>query len=96
MVMTKYSRADNNADEIVDVLVQLGCRVTRLTNVGGGVPDLLVCTGSRDLCLIEVKQPGQNLRPNQVVFAKTWPVWVVHTVDEAIRAYNHTIRGVKP
>jgi hypothetical protein len=86
-------RADLNQDEIVNVLVKLGCRVLKLTQVGQGCPDLLVKAAGNTLLLMEVKQPGGKLRPQQVIFANEWPVYVVHDVDEAVRAVNKAVRG---
>lgn len=52
--MRYRSRVDANHHAVVSALRQIGCSVTDLSRVGGGVPDLLVGYHGRTL-LVEVK-----------------------------------------
>ena len=100
MTARRAARVDDNHAEIVAALRRVGCSVCDLSAVGGGVPDLLVGIGNRNI-LIEVKSPDAYrvdgvtlLRPNsktvlaQAAWRADWrgPVKVVQSVDEALRA----------
>lgn len=69
---------DANHDLIVDAYEDRGCVVKSLHRVGDGCPDLLVLVGSQ-LALVEVKSPKGKLKPEQEMFARTWPVRVVRS-----------------
>jgi hypothetical protein len=68
--------------------------VLSLAAVASGCPDLLVYRkveyyDEQDFFLLEVKNPagrGTMLTPDQVKFHKEWPVTVVTTPEEALRA----------
>ncbi len=79
------AKADDNAQEIMLALRQVGCSVQRLSEPG--VPDLLVARNGR-LWLMEVKKPKGKLTPIQKEWHANWqaPVYVVHSVDEALHA----------
>lgn len=93
--MRRAAKIDGTQTAIVDALRAAGCRVLSLAACGNGVPDLLVkhpvwCffSGER-LILMEVKNPkgkGIALTERQVRFHAEWPVVVVTSVDEALRA----------
>lgn len=80
-------RTDQNQNEIVAGLRNLGFDVFVASNVGGGFPDLVVGCRGRTL-LLEVKQPGQahRLTPAEAIFHSEWrgQVDVVTTLDEAL------------
>lgn len=78
-------KLDANHNEIAEALRACGASVQSLADVGGGVTDLLV--GFRGMnFLLEVKQPGEELRPNQRRWHNLWrgQVATVHTIDEAL------------
>jgi Holliday junction resolvase len=82
-------RVDGNHAEIVAALRKVGCAVLDLSRVGKGCPDLLVSrrTGfGRDLVLLEVKTAKGQQNAAQREFEKQgWPVFVVKTVEDALR-----------
>ncbi len=74
--MRRKAKVDDNQQEIVRLLRQLGCSVKSLAAVGGGCPDLLVGTQGKNL-LIEVKDGAKaksrrKLTTDQQEFHKTW------------------------
>jgi len=88
--MRLAARVDENQKCIVSGLRQSGASVLSLAAVGKGCPDLLVLRSGR-LYLLEIKNPEkppsqQRLTKDQVAFHKIWPVSVVRTVEEAIKA----------
>lgn len=83
-------RTDGNQGSLVAYLRTLGCSVEVLSDVGRGVPDLLV-----GLCgvnaLAEVKDPAQplsarRLTPDQAEWHRAWrgQVTVLETEDDAL------------
>lgn len=69
--MRRARKVDANQAEIVAALRAAGCSVEVLSDVGRGVPDLLV--GHRlENYLIEVKQPGEHLTEAQVAWRYQW------------------------
>jgi hypothetical protein len=92
MVNEQPHRADSNQAEIVKALRKAGCSVLILSQVGGGVPDLLV--GFMDVLdrfnlLLEVKSPDGRLSSEQKIWHEGWkgprPI-VVRSIDEALEA----------
>ena len=66
----------------------MGASVLSLAAVGKGCPDLLVYRAGR-LFMLEVKDgdkppSARKLTPDQVIFHRIWPVYVVKNVEEAI------------
>lgn len=95
--MRRAAATDANQQEIVDALRGAGCSVQCLHTVGGGVPGLLVGRRARvlgcamTLYLLEVKDgakppSARRLTPDQADWHRHWPVAVVTSVDEALRA----------
>lgn len=82
-------RVDANQKEIVQALRDAGCTVEVLSDVGRGVPDLLVGLRCRNF-LLEVKVPGEDLTEDQVKWHGKWRglAKVVRSVEEAIDAVN--------
>lgn len=86
--MRRAAKVDHTQQAIVDALRAAGCKVQSLAAVHAGVPDLLVRLPWA-LYLLEVKNPagrGTALTPDQVKFHAEWPVTVVTTPEEALRA----------
>ena len=91
--MPRYAaKTDKNQTEIVQSLRASGCCVLSLAAVGKGCPDLLVSRADT-LYLLEVKRgdlppsAGRNrLSEQQVAFHSEWPVSVVCSPDEALKA----------
>lgn len=86
-------RNDANHAEIVKALRKAGVAVKSLAGVGGGMPDLLVAF-RKVTALVEVKVPGEKLRPSQETFINGWPgvVCVVTTPEEAVLAVYEAAR----
>ena len=77
-------RTDHNQSEIIKAFEALGCTVFDLSNVGGGLCDLLVGLVGVNL-LVEIKKPKGKLTPAQTDFFETWKgqKGIVTTIDEA-------------
>ncbi len=91
--MRRAAKVDATQAAIVKALRDAGCKVLSLAACGKGVPDLLVRRPEIHvpdyLCFLEVKNPkgrGTALTPDQVKFHAEWPVTVVTTPEEALRA----------
>lgn len=89
--MRKAAKRDKNEREIIETLTAIGCTVQQLS--AKGVPDLLVGfqdpeTGQPTNLLMEIKDKGGTLTPDQVAWINTWEgqVYVVYTVQEALLA----------
>lgn len=90
--MRMKGKVDANQKEIVDALRRVGASVVSLSNVGNGVPDLLVGFNGRT-CLLEVKDGSkppshQHLTDAQLDFISKWrgsSIAIVNSVDGALR-----------
>jgi hypothetical protein len=74
--MRLQHRADANQPDIVKALRQIGCSVAIISNVGGGVGDLLVGRNQKTL-LLEVKDGSKSpseraLTPGEKKFVESW------------------------
>ena len=85
--MRRASKADGNQPDIVKRLRSVGVKVYHTHQVGGGFPDLL-CWARGRFFLVEVKELGEGLNPNQVVFFAECPgeLHIARTPDEAVLA----------
>lgn len=86
--MRRARRVDANQAEIVKALRSAGRFVEVLSDVGRGVPDLLVSWSGKCL-LLEVKVPGAKLTPDELEWHRKWlgpSVAVVRSVGEALEA----------
>jgi len=85
--MRRAARVDGNHHEITQALRRVGCRVMSLAALGSGCPDLLVrLPGHGDLMLMEVKSTRGKMNAAQRAFeGEGWPVFVVRSVDEALK-----------
>lgn len=85
--MRKYGRVDAIQREVVDALRSVGASVEILSDVGNGVPDLLVGIFGRNL-LMECKSEDGNLSPDQEEWIDSWkgshPA-VVRSAEDALR-----------
>ena len=96
--MRKYGKVDTNHRAIVDALRASGALVISLASQGGGVPDILVYTGSRSVTgefkLLEVKGPNGKLTEDQSKFMVLgWPVHIVRSPQGALDAVWGVERG---
>lgn len=89
--MRRKARVDDNQQEIVAALRQVGCSVISLAPVGGGCPDILCGFQGRNI-LMELKDGSKSpsrrkLTADQQGFHATWngQIAVVKNVKEAIR-----------
>jgi hypothetical protein len=95
-VIRRAAKVDDNHNDIVDALREAHCLVVSLAAVGKGVPDLLVCSPyfsiHESLLLLEVKDgskppSARRLTKDEEAFrAAGWPVVVVTSVEEALKA----------
>lgn len=90
--MRVRARKDGNHAAIAKALVQYGCSVLDLSQLGGGVPDLLVAIHGRSM-LMEVKDgskppSARKLTEDQSEFHATWrgATAIVSDIDSALRA----------
>ena len=88
--MRRKARVDENQQEIVNALRQVGCSVVSLAPIGDGCPDLLVGHRGRNL-LLEVKDGAKppskrKLTPDEEEWIGNWrgQVAVVYEVDDAL------------
>lgn len=94
--MRRRRRADATQPPIVAALRAAGRSVEVLSDVGRGVPDLLVGNDG-ETYLLEVEVPkstkGKSHRTLQVFWRERWlgrPVSIVTTPDEALAATRRT------
>ncbi len=82
-----HGRIDSNQAEIVDALRGVGASVISLTDVWGGVPDLMVGFSQKNF-LLEVKTARGVLTKAQRSWHSEWRghCAVVRTVAEALSA----------
>lgn len=83
--MRRKRRVDSNQAEIVEALRSHGCSVEVLSDVGRGVPDLLVGYDGKNL-LLEVKSPDGALNKDQFEWHGYWrgQVRLVESAREAL------------
>jgi len=72
---------------VIRELEQAGWSVQSLSQVGHGVPDLLVASPAGETFLIEVKAPGRKLSECQQRWHSQWQgkVVVVHSPEEVAK-----------
>ena len=80
-------RVDSLQAAVMRELERAGWSVQSLSQVGHGVPDLLVATPEGETFLIEVKAPGRELSERQRRWKARWrgKVVVVRSLDELAR-----------
>lgn len=90
--MRRAAKKDANHNTIARALRDVGYLVHETHQLGSGYPDLTVGgidrrTGARRVWLVEVKDAGGSLTPDEETFHQAWAgyVAVVRSVDEAYR-----------
>jgi hypothetical protein len=80
-------RTDSLQATVIRELELAGWSVQSLSQVGNGVPDLLVASPTGETFLIEVKAPGRDLSERQRRWKSRWKgkVEVVHNLEELAR-----------
>ncbi len=80
-------RTDTLQAAVIRELERAGWSVQSQSQVGHGVPDLLVATPEGETFLIEVKAPGRDLSERQRRWKAQWQgkVVVVHSLEEVAR-----------
>jgi len=80
-------RTDSLQGAVIRELERAGWSVQSLSQVGHGVPDLLVATPSGETFLIEVKAPGRDLSERQRRWKSQWKgkVVVIRSLEEVAR-----------
>lgn len=99
----KYgAKKDANHSEIVNEFKRLGASVLDASNVGSGMPDLVVsCSGT--LHLVDVKNPNtgygrRGLNKRQKEWALEWkggPVYLISTIEEVAEMVRGNLAGLK-
>lgn len=92
--MRVRARKDANHAEIVKVIRDMGAQVIDMSNLGGGIPDLLVAW-KKKYCLVEIKDGAkppskQALTEDEKIFHEKWggELKIVNSVDSAIKLVN--------
>lgn len=83
--MRRAAKVDKSQAAIVKALRTAGCQVESLAAIGRGVPDLIVHRAMK-LWLLECKTGSGDLTPAQRAWHALWPVHIVRTPEEALRA----------
>ncbi len=103
MAKRKYgNKKDANHWEIVNAFERLGASVLDLSDMGCGIPDLIVWCAN-EWHLVDVKNPKtsygrRGLNARQKEWAQSWkggPVYLVSSVDDAIAMANGRLDSVK-
>lgn len=85
--LSRYARAtDRNQAEIARVLRKAGVKVADLSRCGAGIPDLLCHRNGWGFALLECKTKHGSLTPDQRAWHALWPVHIVRSPEEALRA----------
>lgn len=92
--MRRAARIDDNHNEIVAALRQIGASVQSLASVGGGVPDVLVGYRERNI-ILEIKDGSKppsrrRLTDAEAKWHSEWKgqVATVNSVEEAIQVVS--------
>jgi len=69
--MRQRAKVDRNQNQIKDELRKLGYSVTIMSQLGNGIPDILV--GYHGITLpVEIKMPGEELTPDEMEWFVNW------------------------
>lgn len=84
-MINRRKRRDGNHQAITAAFQRLGYATVDCSQLGGDVPDLLVCKAN-DWAFIEIKTGKRKVTPGQQAFAARWPgrVRVVRSLDDVI------------
>jgi Holliday junction resolvase len=94
--MRRAARKDANHNLIADHLRKLGWSVLDLSRLGGGCPDMVV--GRSGYCaLVECKQPGEKLTPDQVEVKAKWdaPYFIAYEPEQIAADLYIAWRGIE-
>jgi hypothetical protein len=97
--MRRKARKDNNHNDVVDVMRAI-TSVVDLSGAGDGVPDILVRVGDgwqlADIKNLETAYGRKGLNETQKEWAirSGGPVYLLHTVEEAIRFAKGDFAGI--
>ena len=93
--MRRIAKTDDNQEEIVSALRQMGCTVQLLHQVGNGCPDIVVGVAGINL-LFEIKDGSKppskrKLTIHELLWHDAWrgQVQVIESVDHAVRTINY-------
>jgi len=83
----KYGKRDRNHASIKQDLIDVGCTVCDLADLGAGRPDILVGWQGRTFGPYEIKMPGGELSPDET---RWWNGWrgggkIVYCADDVLR-----------
>ncbi len=92
--MTYARKKDANHDAIGNHLRQLGWSVLDLWRAGCGIPDLAVGRPGW-ACLVEVKQPGKKLTPDEQSVRDRWegPYFIATSPEDAQKQIDDLYQG---
>lgn len=84
-MINRRKRRDGNHTAITEAFQALGYATVDCSQLGGDVPDLLICKAN-DWAFIEIKAGKRKVTEGQQEFAARWPgrVRVVRTVDDVL------------
>ena len=88
--MVKHGRVDANQKEVVEAFRGFGWYVQILSDVGGGVPDLIMGKNGVNV-FVEIKDGKKaKLTPAQVIWHKEWKgqVAIVRDMCDVIKLNN--------
>lgn len=92
--MRVRARKDANHAEIVQCFKDLGAQVIDLSQLGNGIPDLLVMTNGRNV-LVEIKDgkkfpSQQKLTPDEAEFHRNCKgeIYVINSISRAVELIN--------
>lgn len=88
-------RRDANHKAIVDELRQCGFSVIDLSQLGHGIPDILVGKYGLFECLVELKSDGEASKA-QIEFAKQWRgprAFIARTAEEIIGHFHQLLQS---
>jgi hypothetical protein len=94
--MRRAAKKDGNHNEIADHLERLGWICLDLSRLGAGCPDMAVGRAGY-MALVEVKQPGEHLTPDQVEFRKKWdaPYFIATSPDQIAAELYIAWKGIE-
>ena len=93
----RHGRVDQNQNEIIKTFRDLGCSVAITSDLGHGIPDLVVALGlgAGQMFFVEVKDGKKFLSQRKLtlderIFHDAWkgPIYIIETVDQAIDLVN--------
>lgn len=91
----KFSRVDVNQKEIVAAFRKLGYIVQHTHQQGSGFPDIIICSQTGYMELIEIKDgskppSGQKLTEPEVRFHNNWPrkIPIINSVEAVLKLHE--------